>query len=170
MKRPEKLLHVGFFLITFIWLSTVIFYQVFPNFGAVSLKRLRYQPLALVDPVTLVDENQIKVICNPVCFFEIGEKRIRSRTDSDAGGGLLAVKLRFFDPYHGLIGYEDDQLNPNFFVIDTQSEFLQAVRLKLPRISFTFTAYYPSSQLIEFAASSGKKFYYSANRPGLIRI
>jgi len=167
MKGPEKLLHVGFFLITFMWLSTVVFYQVFSNFGAASLKRLRYQPPALVDPVVLVDDNQIKAICDPVCFFEIGGKRIRTRTDSDAGGGLLAVKLRFFDPYHGLIGYEDDQTNPNFFVIDTRSEFLQVVRLKLPRINFAFTAYYPSLQLIQFDSSRGNQYYYSANKPEL---
>jgi len=168
MKRPEKLLHVGFFLITFIWLSTVVFYQVFSDFGAASLKRLRYQPLTLVDPVVLVDENQIKVICGPVCFFEIGGKRISTRTDSDAGGGLLAVNLRFFDPYHGLIGYEDDQTNPNFFVIDTRGEFLQVVRMKLPQISFTFEAYYPEKQLIRFSADNGQQYFYSANKPELI--
>ena len=97
----------------------------------------------------------------------MGDKRIRSRTDNDAGGGLLKVHLRFFDQYHGLIGYEDDNPHPNFFVIDTNGEFLQVVRLRLDRISFTFAAYYPSLQLIQFNASSGRQYYYSANKPEL---
>src|SRR3989304_9256456 len=155
MKRPEKLLHALFFAITFVWLIALTFYQVFVNFGDFSLKHLRYRAPALIDPVTTVDEKKIKVVCEPVCFFLVEGKRIRSRTDSDAGGGLLKVNLRFFDPYHGLIGYEDDTPYPNFFVIDTTGEFLQVARLKLDRINFTFEAYYPSLQLIQFRADSG---------------
>ena len=168
MKAPEKQLHVLFFLITLVLLCTYIVYQIFGNKKEIGLKNLRYRSPALVDPVVLVDENQIKVICGPVCFFEIGGKRISTRTDSDAGGGLLAVNLRFFDPYHGLIGYEDDQTNPNFFVIDTRGEFLQVVRMKLPQISFTFEAYYPEKQLIRFSADNGQQYFYSANKPELI--
>ena len=167
MKIPEKLLHALFFTITFILLGALIFYQVFADFRYSSLKRLRNQPFSLIDPVAVIDETKIKVICDPICFFLVGDKRIRSRTDSDAGGGLLKVKLRFFDQYHGLIGYEDDNSHPNFFVIDTNGEFLQVVRLKLDRINFTFAAYYPSSQLIQFNASSGQQYYYSANKPEL---
>ena len=167
MKSPEKLLHALFFTITFAWLSALVFYQVFVNIGDFSLKHLSYRVSSLVDPVAIVDENKIKVICDPICFFLVGDKRIRSRTDSDAGGGLLKVNLRFFDQYHGLIGYEDDNSHPNFFVIDTNGEFLQVARLKLDRINFTFEAYYPSLQLIQFRASSGKQFFYSANKPEL---
>lgn len=167
MKSPEKLLHVLFFTITFILLGALLFYQVFVDFRYSNLKRLRYHALTLVDPVSAVDGEKIKVVCDPVCFFLVGDKRIRSRTDSDAGGGLLKVNLRFFDQYHGLIGYEDDNPHPNFFVIDTNGEFIQVVRLKLDRINFTFAAYYPSFQLIQFNASSGRQYFYSANKPEL---
>lgn len=167
MKSPEKLLHALFFTITFILLVALIFYQVFADFRYFNLKHLRYQALSLVDPITVVDGEKIKVVCDPVCFFLVGDKRIRSRTDSDAGGGLLKVELRFFDQYHGLIGYEDENSHPNFFVIDTNGEFLQVVRLKLDRINFTFAAYYPSSQLIQFNSSNGQQYYYSANKPEL---
>lgn len=167
MKSLEKLLHILFFTITFLWLSTLIFYQIFVNVGDFSWKHLRYQPPVLTDRTTIVDENNIKVICDPICYFLVENKRIRSRTDSDAGGGLLKVTLRFYDQYHGLIGYEDDNSYPNFFVIDTRGEFLQVIRLKLPKISFTFEAYYPSSQLIQFRASTGEQFFYSANKPEL---
>lgn len=167
MKSPVKLLHVLFFTITFIWLVALVFYQVFVDFRYFNLKHLRYQTPSLVDPTTIVDESKIKVVCDPVCFFLVGDKRIRSRTDSDAGGGLEKVKLRFFDQYRGLIGYEDDNSHPNFFVIDTNGEFLQAVRLKLDKINFTFQAYYPSFQLIQFLSSSGEQYFYSANKPEL---
>lgn len=167
MKSPIKLLHALFFTITLIWLSALSFYQVFVNFKDSGLKRLRYQPPYLLDPVTTVDEENIKVVCEPVCFFLVGDKKVRSRTDSDAGGGLLKVNLRFFDQYHGLIGYEDDNFHPNFFVIDTNGEFLQVVRLKLDKINFTFEAYYPSFQLIQFRASNNEQYIYSANKPEL---
>lgn len=91
-----------------------------------------------------------------------------SRTDSDSAAGLKKVSLRFYDQYHGLIGYEDDNPNPNFFVIDNRGEFIQVVRLKLPRISFAFEAYYPGRQLIQFKSDNGKKYYYSANKPELL--
>jgi len=167
MKSPVKLLHVLFFTITFIWLVSLIFYQVFVDFRYFNLKHLRYQTPSFVDPVAIVDETKIKVVCDPICFFLVNDKRIRSRTDSDAGGGLLKVNLRFFDQYRGLIGYEDDNSHPNFFVIDTNGEFLQVIRLKLDRINFTFEAYYPSLQLIRFRASSNEQYFYSANKPEL---
>lgn len=90
-----------------------------------------------------------------------------SRTDSDSAAGLKKVNLRFYDPDHGLIGYEDDNPYPNFFVIDTKGEFLQVVRLRLPQISFTFAAYYPDRQLIQFQADSGQRYLYSATKPEL---
>ncbi len=167
MNRPEKLLHALFFSIALIWLGVSIFYQVFINFGDADLKHLRYRAPDFVDPITTVDEKQIQVVCNPICYFLTDGKQVRSRTDSDAGGGLLKVTLRFYDAYHGLIGYEDDQPNPNFLVIDTNGEFLQVVRLKLPRISFSFAAYYPSVQLIQFKADNGRQYFYSANKPEL---
>lgn len=162
-----KLLHALFFTITFIWLVSLIFYQVFVDFRYFNLKHLRYRAPSLVDPVTIVDETKIKVVCDPICFFLVGDKRIRSRTDSDAGGGLLRVNLRFFDQYRGLIGYEDDNSHPNFFVIDTNGEFLQVVRLKLDRINFSFQAYYSQTQQILFRSDQGEKFLYAANRPAL---
>lgn len=131
---------------------------------------MRYRPLVLVEPLPAESKDKIKVVCEPVCYFIVGDKKIRSRTDSDAAGGLTRVDLRFFDQYHGLIGYEDDQPNPNFFVIDTNGEFLQVVRMKLPQVSFTFEAYYPEKQLIQFAADSGRKFLYAANRPELLEL
>lgn len=159
MRGSEKLLHALFFVAALAFLIVYTFYH--------NLKHLRYRAPALVDPVTTVDESKIKVVCDPVCFFIVDGKRIRSRTDSDAGGGLLKVTLRFFDPYHRLIGYEDDNPNPNFFVIDTSGEFLQVVRLKLPKISFAFAAYYPGLQLIQFNSSSGEQYFYTANKPEL---
>lgn len=147
-------------MFAFIWLSLLLFYQ---DFG-----RLRYQPPALLDPVFVPDETKIKVVCDPVCFFVTNGQRIMSRTDSDSGAGLSKVTLRFYDSYHGLIGYEDDNSYPNFFVIDTRGEFLQVVRLKLPKINFAFAAYYPSRQLIRFRSDDGKKYYYGANKPELL--
>lgn len=167
MKTPEKLLHILFFTITFICLITLIFYQVFVDFGDFNWKSLRYQAPVLTDKTIKADQNNIQVICDPICYFLVENNRIRSRTDSDAGGGLLKVTLRFFDQYHRLIGYEDDNSYPNFFVIDTKGEFIQVVRLKLPKIDFTFEAYYPSSQLIQFRASTGEQYFYSANKPEL---
>lgn len=167
MKRPEKLLHAVFFTITCVYLSVSAFYQVFADFRQASLKKLFYQAPELNDLVTQVDEQKITVDCNPICYFLVADKRVLSRTDSDPGGGLLQVKLRFYDHYRGLIGYEDGNSNPNFFVIDTNGEFLQVVRLKLPEINFVFEAYYPSLQLIQFRSSNNKKYLYSANRSEL---
>lgn len=93
-----------------------------------------------------------------------------SRTDSDSAAGLPQVNLRFYDAYHGLIGYEDNLPNPNFFVIDTTGEFLQVIRMKLPRINFAFAGYYPDRQLIQFQASNGEDFYYAANKPELLSL
>ena len=128
---------------------------------------MRYRPPTLANPVAQADSEKIQVVCDQVCFFLVEGKRIRSRTDSDAGGGLSRVTLRFFDPYHGLIGYEDDQPNPNFFVIDTSGEFLQVIRLKLPQVVFAFESYYPEEKLIRFSADNGRQYYYSANKPEL---
>lgn len=93
-----------------------------------------------------------------------------SRTDTDSAAGLKKVTLRFYDPYHGLIGYEDDNPYPNFFVIDTRGEFLQVIRLKLPKIEFVFEAYYPGRQAIQFKSGTGQKFLYSANKPELLSL
>lgn len=159
MNRPEKLFHGLFFLFTLIWLSALLFYQ--------DLGRLRYRTPALADPLLAADETKIKVVCDPVCFFMAEGKRIMSRTDSDSAAGLPKVILRFYDPYHGLIGYEDVNPYPNFFVIDTRGEFLQAIRLRLPQIGFAFEAYYPGEQLIRFKSDNGKKYFYAANKPEL---
>lgn len=162
MNRPEKLFHGLFFLFTLIWLSALLFYQ--------DLGRMRYRPPVLGEPMLTADEDKIKVVCDPVCYFVTDGKRIMSRTDSDSAAGLPQVNLRFYDPYHRLIGYEDSNANPNFFVIDTRGEFLQVIRLKLPRINFVFTGYYPDRQLIQFQASNGENFFYSANKPELLNI
>jgi len=159
MRQEKPLFHGLFFLITLSWLGTLLFYQ---DFG-----RLRYRPPTLMNPVTSVDGEKIQVVCEPVCFFLADGKRIKSRTDSDSAAGLNKVTLRFYDQYHGLIGYEDDNSYPNFFVINTNGEFLQVVRLKLPNINFTFEAYYPDQLLIQFRASTGQKYLYSANKPEL---
>lgn len=119
------------------------------------------------DPLPAAAEEKITVSCDPVCYFITEGKRIMSRTDSDSAAGLRRASLRFYDPYHGLIGYEDDQSKPNFFVIDTRGEFLQAIRLYLPEVSFKFSAYFPGEQMIQFEATNGKKYYYAANRPEL---
>lgn len=148
-----------FFCITVIVLGALLFYQ---DFG-----RLHYQPPVLTDPVYAADGEKIQVVCDPVCFFIIDDKRIKSRTDDDAAAGLKQVTLRFFDAYHGLIGYEDNRQNPNFFVIDTQDDLIQVVRLKLDKISFAFAAYYPETQTIQFNADDEEKFFYSANKPAL---
>ena len=167
MRRLEPLLHGAFLAIALIWLGALLLYQVFPSKREISWKRLFYRPPVLADPVTTVDEQKIKLVCDPVCYFVADGQRIKSRTDSDSAAGLPKVTLRFYDSYHGLIGYEDDNHYPNFFVIDIKDEFLQVARLKLPHINFSFEAYYPSQQLIEFRSSTGQKFLYSANKPEL---
>ena len=85
---------------------------------------------------------------------------------------VLALCAIIFYPiiFQGKIFSENDAINnhyPNFFVIDIKDEFLQVARLKLPHINFSFEAYYPSQQLIEFRSSTGQKFLYSANKPEL---
>jgi hypothetical protein len=171
MKNPAKLVHLLFFAVTLVWLCTSLYYQVPSDFRYFRFTDLWSKPQVLASPADmLVDEAKIKVICDPTCFFVIGNNRVRSRTDSDAGGGLAKVSLRFFDPHRELIGYEDDHVYPNFFVIDTRGELLQVVRLRLEKVSFAFEAYYPDSQLIEFRRSDGKKFLFSANKPELISL
>lgn len=167
MKILEKSLHSLFFGLTFIYLGVITFYQVFSDQRYASLKNLRYREPRSSEAITVVDSTKIKVVCEPICFFLADGKKIRSRTDSDAGGGLTNLELRFYDSYYGLIGYEDKNEHPNFFVIDTRGELLQMVRLKLDKNNFSFAAYYPGIKLIEFKASNGQKFFYAADQPAL---
>ncbi len=92
---------------------------------------------------------------------------IKSRKDSDAAGGVTALTLHFFDPAKGLIGYQDQEDNPSFYVIDNQSNLLQVVRLKLDQVEFSFQAYYPQTQQILFRSNQGENFLYAANQPFL---
>ncbi len=172
----KQLGHFLFFLLTLIWLSLLLFYQVFVNsrYQRVSLKQavsafnqLKYQPPVLGEPAPPPDSGKIEIVCRPVCQFKINNKIVRSRTDSDAAGGVTALTLHFFDPEKGLIGYQDHADNPNFYVIDNQSNLLQVVRLKLDQLEFSFQAYYPQTQQILFRSDQGENFLYAANRPAL---
>jgi len=172
----KQLGHFLFFLLTLTWLSLLLFYQVFVNsrYQRVSLQQavsafnqLKFHPPALGEPAPAPGSKEISVSCQPTCQFKINNKIVRSRKDSDAAGGLTALTLRFFDQAKGLIGYQDQTDNPNFYVIDTQSNLLQVVRLKLPNIEFSFQAYYPRTQQILFRSNLGENFLYAANRPSL---
>jgi hypothetical protein len=172
----KQLGHFLFFLITLACLSLLLFYQVFVNsrYQRVSLKQalasvnqLKYQPQALGEPALPPNPNNINLDCRSVCQFNINNQIVKSRKDSDAAGGLTALTLQFFDPTKGLIGYQDQADNPNFYVIDTQSNLLQVVRLKLPNVKFSFQAYYPQTQQILFRSDQGENFLYAANRPAL---
>jgi len=159
-----------FFVFALVWLGALLLYQLFGSRRGIDLNQLISRPPALIDPVTAADSDDIKVECRPECYFVADGKRIKSRTDNDSAAALPKVILRFYDQAHGLIGYEDDNPNPNFFVIDTRGEFIQAIRLKLPEISYIFEAYYPSQQLIRFKSSNNKYYYYSANKPELLLL
>jgi hypothetical protein len=172
----KQLGHFIFFFVTLTWLSLLLFYQVFVNsrYQRVSLRQafsafnqLKYQPLALGEPAPVPDLKEISVSCQPICEFKINNKIVRSRKDSDAAGGLTVLTLQFFDQAKGLIGYQDHEANPSFYVIDTQSNLLQVVRLKLPNVGFSFQAYYPQTQQILFRSDQGENFLYAANRPSL---
>jgi|GEM_PF-6132413 len=167
MRRSRIFFHFCWLSFVFFWLIIYSFYQVFDHFSVSKLKLLIHRQPELNDPFYQADDNLIKVICDPICFFEADGKQIRSRTDTDAATGLDQVKLQFYDAYSGLIGYQDQKPHPNFFVINTQSELIQVIRLKLDKISFQFKAYYPSLDLIQFSGSDGREYFYAANKPEL---
>jgi len=172
----NKLGHFLFFLITLTWLSLLLFYQVFVNsrYERVTLKQafasigqLKYQPQTLGDPAPAPDDQQISVSCEPVCQFLINNKIIPSRKDNDPASGVTALTLHFYDSDKGLIGYQDQENHPNFYVIDNQSNLLQVIKLKLIETEFSFQAYYPQTQQILFHSNRGENFLYAANRPSL---
>ena len=172
----KQLGHFIFFLVTLTWLSLLLFYQVFVNsrYQRVSLKQaisafnqLKFQPPVLGQPAPAPDLKAVTVSCQPTCQFIINHQIVKSRKDSDAAGGVTALTLQFFDSKKGLIGYQDHEANPAFYVIDNQSNLLQVVRLKLDKIEFSFQAYYPQTQQILFRSDQGEQFLYSANQPSL---
>lgn len=172
----KQLGHFLFFLLTLAWLSLLLFYQVFVNsrYQRISLQqvlasvdKLKYEPQDLGEPALPPNPNNINLDCRSVCQFNINNQIVKSRKDSDAAGGVTALTLHFFDQAKGLIGYQDHETNPNFYVIDTQSNLLQVVRLKLPNVEFSFQAYYPQTQQILFRSDQGENFLYAANRPSL---
>lgn len=172
----KQLGHFLFFLLTLAWLSLLLFYQVFVNsrYQRVSFRQafsafnqLKYKAPVLGEPAPPPDLKEISVSCQPTCQFKINNQIVRSRKDSDAAGGVTALTLHFFDPAKGLIGYQDHEDNPNFYVIDSDSNLLQVVRLKLDRLKFSFQAYYPQTQQILFRSDQGENFLYAANRPSL---
>lgn len=172
----KQLGHFLFFLITLTWLSLLLFYQVFVNsrYERISFRQavsafnqLKYQPQVLGQPALPPDSSNIQIDCRSVCQFKINNQIVKSRKDSDAAGGLTALTLQFFDQAKGLIGYQDQADNPNFYVIDNQSNLLQVIRLKLDQVEFSFQAYYPQTQQILFRSDQGENFLYAANRPAL---
>lgn len=172
----KQLGHFIFFLITLTWLSLLLFYQVFVNsrYQRVSFKqalasvaKLKYQPLVLGEQAPPPDPSNIKLDCRSVCQFKINDQIVKSRKDSDAAGGVTALTLQFFDQDKGLIGYQDHETNPSFYVIDNQSNLLQVIRLKLDQVEFSFQAYYPQTRQILFLSDKGENFLYAANQPSL---
>ncbi|MBU3935746.1 hypothetical protein KJ909_03675 [Patescibacteria group bacterium] len=172
----KQLGHFIFFFLTLTWLSLLLFYQVFVNsrYQRVSLKQavaafdqIKYQPPVLGQPAPSPDPEIIKIDCRSVCQFIIKGQIVKTRKDSDAAGGVTALTLQFFDQEKGLIGYQDHEANPTFYVIDNQSNLLQVVRLKLDQIEFSFQAYYPQTQQILFRSDQGEQFLYAANQPSL---
>lgn len=174
--------HYLFFGLTSIWLSLILFYQVLvnpgyqrfswrqflsPDFFIQVLPRLRFQP-PILGKAAIIDPAAIAVDCDNFCQFKLKDKIIPAQVEIDAAGRLKDLTLNFFDSQAGLIGYQDKSSEPTFYVINSQAELLQVIRLVLNhQVKLTFQNYYPDSQRVLFQSDLGESFLYSANKPAL---
>jgi len=120
----------------------------------------------------------IETNCPDTCQFIITNsadnsiiKTIPAIVDVDAAARLSALKIQFFDPQHGLIGYQEIKVNyPRFFVINYQPDLLQAIQLNLnDQVKLEFIKYYPQTQQMHFS-SQDKDYLYSATKPELFEV
>ncbi|MBU2051793.1 hypothetical protein KKH13_01135 [Patescibacteria group bacterium] len=145
---------------------------VYPDYrpAPINLKALVHKSLQPAD----VDNNQLaaSVDCRPECWFEVGDKLIPARLSSDAAGQLLQLNLHFVDLQQGLIGYDNaSENNPEFYVLNFDSELVQVVQLDLNhQRRLEFAGYFPVSVQMQFNSSDGSSWLYSANSPNLIKI
>src|SRR3990167_2078283 len=179
-------------------LATVIFlllYQVFvfanftpvgvrrffaPKFFASALPQLTNH--AYLPPVTPLPEPNLslEVACSDFCHFLVLNANDRSLVkdvpaivDVDAAARLKKLSLNFFDPVHGLIGYQSLADSPKFYVINFTPDLLQAIELKInQQIDFEFIDYFYATKQILFksinsATGQTDYFLYSADRPEL---
>ena len=162
---------------------------VFPNYQPVPLAyllnnlksavyQLTYHPVLPQDIPTQPSDLTIETLCPDTCQFIIKNstdnsviKTIPAIVDIDAAARLSSLSLKFFDPQHGLIGYQETKANyPRFFVINYQPDLLQAIQLNLnDQVKLEFIKYYPQTQQMHFS-SQDKDYLYSATKPELFEV
>lgn len=145
-----------------------------PQLLSTNFLRLNHShPRPQAVPVNSLE--QIALTCQPDCFFQDKlnpDKSTRALTTGNPDGRLQQLQLKFYDPQNSLIGYQDINDFPTFYVIDFQPRLIQAIQLNLNDITkLEFLGYYPDSKQIYFISRSeegNNYFLYSADSPNLI--
>jgi len=168
---------------------------VFPNYQPIpftyliknfktAVYQLTHHPILPQDIPIQSSDLTIETNCPDTCQFIIKNsadnsviKTIPAIVDVDPSGRLSSLKLQFFDPQHGLIGYQKiDTDYPTFYVINYQPDLLQTIQLNLhDNVKFEFVNYYPDTQQMHFSSTNQttgteKDFLYSATKPELFEV
>jgi hypothetical protein len=181
-------LHFLGFIVVFIGLLSLVGYQLFvtPQFTRVpitefikpkTLKKIWYQAPDIGEPRNFPKPNPLSLNCQPTCNFVLADQIIEAKIDNDPAARLTELKLMFFDPEPGLIGYQlTNSDNPTFFVLNLSGQLLQTVRLNLNQIRLLeFVNYYPKTKEIMFKSTHQetqviKYWLYQATKPSLRQI
>ncbi len=153
------------------------------NFKTV-VYQLTHHPVLPQDIPAQSSDLTIETDCPDTCQFIITNstdnsviKTIPAIVDVDPSGRLSSLKLQFFDPQYGLIGYQKTNTDyPTFYVINYQPDLLQAIQLNLnDQVKLEFIKYYPDTQQMHFSSinqTNGEKkdFLYSATKPELFEV
>ncbi len=187
MVKSNKLHLLGFGLV-FLGLLTLAFYQLFvtPKFTRVPFKqflklstfsRLFYQNPDIGQPQNFPDNNPLTLSCQPNCVFKLNDQVIKPFFDNDPEAKITSLKLKFFDPSPGLIGYQNqDSANPSFYVLSLDEKLLQTIRLNLNQHRLLeFINYYPETDEILFKSTHQANqleeyWLYKAIEPSLRQI
>jgi hypothetical protein len=145
---------------------------VYPDYrpAPINLSALRHRAEIGTNPNNNLDA--ARVVCQPECWFNIGDKQIPARMAHDTNGQLSELKLHFVDVNRGLIGYDNaSESNPEFYVFNFDKELLQFIQLDLNhRRRLEFVEYYPDTKQMLFSSSDGSQWLYSAVSPDLRKI
>ena len=186
--QPKQINYFGF-LFAILVVTSLHFFQIFvyPNYQPVYFDlfntRILKQSLISLNKSNSLSKvessqshlNELKVICQPDCFFIAEDLEIPAIVDQDAAGRLTQLELKFFDPDHQLIGYQSISQNPTLFVINYTPDLLQTIQLNLTNQALNFSDYYSDTQQIKFksvdkSTHQTQDYLYSSYKPELIKL
>ncbi len=116
--------------------------------------------------------------CTPQCylvFFDLVDHkelhRLPAFTDPGHAPSLTSLEVLFFDPATGVVGYQVTERG-EAYVIDTQLNLLQLIRLENDRNSAQYIGYIPFTQQLLFSLNEKQKdtvqlVLYHASKPSL---